>query len=91
MRNSSRHFSGGQDWWTTEGKSLPPSGMDAMGPVTKKLYDTLTGIQMGTIKRQGWIPQNRITPYNIGFDYYKKSEYIRKHVFKRIIRASGIY
>ena len=24
-----------------------PSGMDEMGPVTKKLYDTLTGIQMG--------------------------------------------
>lgn len=33
-----------------------PSGMEQMGPVTKKLYDTLTGIQMGTIKApQGWI------------------------------------
>ena len=33
-----------------------PSGMDEMGPVTKKLYDTLTGIQMGTIKApEGWI------------------------------------
>lgn len=33
-----------------------PSGMDAMGPVTKKLYDTLTGIQMGRIKAPaGWI------------------------------------
>lgn len=33
-----------------------PSGMDAMGPVTKKLYDTLTGIQMGRLKApQGWI------------------------------------
>ena len=33
-----------------------PSGMDAMGPVTKKLYDTLTGIQMGTIEApEGWI------------------------------------
>ena len=27
-----------------------PSGMDKMGEVTKKLYDTLTGIQMGTIE-----------------------------------------
>lgn len=33
-----------------------PSGMDAMGPVTKKLYDTLTGIQMGQIEApKGWI------------------------------------
>ncbi len=33
-----------------------PSGMDEMGPVTKKLYDTLTGIQMGTIEApEGWI------------------------------------
>ena len=33
-----------------------PSGMEEMGPVTKKLYDTLTGIQMGTIKApEGWI------------------------------------
>lgn len=33
-----------------------PSGMDAMGPVTKKLYDTLTGIQMGRIEApKGWI------------------------------------
>lgn len=33
-----------------------PSGMDAMGPVTKKLYDTLTGIQMGEIEApKGWI------------------------------------
>ena len=33
-----------------------PSGMEAMGPVTKKLYDTLTGIQMGTIEApEGWI------------------------------------
>lgn len=33
-----------------------PSGMNEMGPVTKKLYDTLTGIQMGTIKApEGWI------------------------------------
>ena len=27
-----------------------PSGMDEMGPVTKKLYETLTGIQMGRIE-----------------------------------------
>ncbi len=33
-----------------------PSGMDEMGLVTKKLYDTLTGIQMGHIKApEGWI------------------------------------
>ena len=33
-----------------------PSGMTQMGPVTKKLYDTLTGIQMGRIKApEGWI------------------------------------
>ena len=33
-----------------------PSGMDAMGPITKKLYDTLTGIQMGHIEApEGWI------------------------------------
>ena len=33
-----------------------PSGMSDMGPVTKKLYDTLRGIQMGTIEApKGWI------------------------------------
>ena len=33
-----------------------PSGMSEMGPVTKKLYDTLTGIQMGRIDApEGWI------------------------------------
>ena len=33
-----------------------PSGMDEMGEVTKKLYDTLTGIQMGRIEApKGWI------------------------------------
>ena len=33
-----------------------PSGMNEMGPVTKKLYDTLTGIQMGKIEApEGWI------------------------------------
>jgi len=33
-----------------------PSGMSAMGPVTQKLYDTLTGIQMGSIPApEGWI------------------------------------
>lgn len=32
------------------------SGMNEMGPVTKKLYDTLTGIQMGKIEApEGWI------------------------------------
>ncbi|WMC94509.1 branched-chain amino acid aminotransferase [Kineothrix sp. MB12-C1] len=33
-----------------------PSGMTDMGPVTKKLFDTLTGIQMGRIEApEGWI------------------------------------
>ncbi|MBQ8129035.1 MAG: branched-chain amino acid aminotransferase [Clostridia bacterium] len=33
-----------------------PAGMEQMGPVTKKLYDTLTGIQMGTVEApEGWI------------------------------------
>lgn len=32
------------------------SGMEEMGPVTKKFYDTLTGIQMGQIEApKGWI------------------------------------
>lgn len=33
-----------------------PAGMAEMGPTTKKLYDTLTGIQMGRIEApKGWI------------------------------------
>jgi len=33
-----------------------PSGMERMGEITKKLYDALTGIQMGEIKApDGWI------------------------------------
>lgn len=33
-----------------------PSGMEEMGPITKKLYDTLTGIQLGRIEApKGWI------------------------------------
>lgn len=33
-----------------------PSGMEKMGPVVQKLYDTLTGIQMGRIEGpEGWI------------------------------------
>ena len=33
-----------------------PAGMEEMGPITKKLYDTLTGIQMGRIKApEGWV------------------------------------
>lgn len=33
-----------------------PSGMNDMGPVTKKLYETLTGIQMGRIEApKGWL------------------------------------
>ena len=35
---------------------LFPSGMEKMGEITKKLYDTLTGIQMGRINApDGWI------------------------------------
>lgn len=33
-----------------------PSGMEKMGPTIQKLYDTLTGIQMGTVEApEGWI------------------------------------
>ena len=33
-----------------------PAGMEEMGPITKKLYDTLTGIQMGRITApEGWV------------------------------------
>jgi branched-chain amino acid aminotransferase len=33
-----------------------PSGMEKMGPITQKLYDTLTGIQMGRLEApEGWI------------------------------------
>lgn len=33
-----------------------PAGMEKMGPYTQKLYDTLTGIQMGRIEApEGWI------------------------------------
>ena len=33
-----------------------PSGMTEMGPTTKKLYETLTGIQMGRIEApEGWL------------------------------------
>ncbi|MBR6396095.1 MAG: branched-chain amino acid aminotransferase, partial [Lachnospiraceae bacterium] len=40
-----------------DGKTIEfPSGMSEMGPVTKKLYDTLTGIQMGRLEApKGWI------------------------------------
>lgn len=35
---------------------LFPSGMEKMGPTIQKLYDTLTGIQMGSIKApDGWV------------------------------------
>ncbi|MBQ6864836.1 MAG: branched-chain amino acid aminotransferase [Clostridia bacterium] len=35
-----------------------PAGMTEMGPVTKKLYDTLTGIQMGKLPApEGWIEE----------------------------------
>ncbi len=33
-----------------------PAGMEDMGPITRKLYETLTGIQMGRIEApKGWI------------------------------------
>ncbi len=33
-----------------------PSGMEHMGPVLQKLYDTLRGIQLGTVESpEGWI------------------------------------
>ena len=33
-----------------------PAGMEKMGPITQKLYETLTGIQMGRIQApEGWI------------------------------------
>ncbi len=35
---------------------LFPSGMEKMGPITQKLYETLTGIQMGEVEApEGWI------------------------------------
>ena len=38
-----------------------PSGMEEMGPVTRKLYDTLTGIQMGRIEApEGWVHEIKI-------------------------------
>ncbi|MCR5406310.1 MAG: branched-chain amino acid aminotransferase [Lachnospiraceae bacterium] len=38
-----------------------PAGMEEMGPVTKKLYDTLTGIQMGTVEApKGWIREIKV-------------------------------
>jgi len=38
-----------------------PSGMTEMGPMTKKLYDTLTGIQMGRIEAPaGWIHELKV-------------------------------
>ena len=37
---------------------LLPSGMENMGKITKKLYETLTGIQMGKIEApEGWIKE----------------------------------
>lgn len=38
-----------------------PSGMEKMGPVIQKLYDTLTGIQMGRIEAPGgWIKEIKV-------------------------------
>ncbi len=38
-----------------------PSGMEKMGEVTQKLYDTLTGMQMGTVEApDGWIHEVKL-------------------------------
>ena len=38
-----------------------PSGMEEMGEITKKLYDTLTGIQMGHLEApEGWIHEIKV-------------------------------
>ena len=38
-----------------------PSGMEKRGPVIQKLYDTLTGIQMGRIEApEGWIKEIKV-------------------------------
>ena len=38
-----------------------PAGMEKMGPITQKLYDTLTGIQMGEIEApEGWIHEIKV-------------------------------
>lgn len=38
-----------------------PSGMDDMGPTLKKLYNTLTGIQMGHIEGpEGWVHEIKV-------------------------------
>lgn len=38
-----------------------PSGMEKMGPVIQKLYDILTGIQMGRIEApEGWIKEIKV-------------------------------
>ena len=43
-----------------------PSGMEKMGPTTQKLYETLTGIQMGRIEApEGWLKVNRIINFFI--------------------------
>lgn len=37
------------------------AGMEQMGEITKKLYDTLTGIQMGRIEApEGWIHEIKL-------------------------------
>ena len=55
VRYSRSHFSGGKI--VDHGKEICfPSGMEAMGPVTQKLYETLTGIQMGKLDApEGWL------------------------------------
>ena len=35
-----------------------PSGMQEMGPISRKLYETLTGIQYWKNKSSGWLDKN---------------------------------
>ena len=50
------HYLGMTVEHTPEGTINVPAGMDDMGPITKKLYDTLLGIQHGEIEApEGWV------------------------------------
>ena len=56
LRYRSRYLSGRKDRTTTAKRSACPAVWKKMGPVTQKLYETLTGIQMGRIQApEGWI------------------------------------
>ena len=56
-----------------------PSGMEKMGPVIQKLYDTLTGIQMGRDRSSGRLdPQDQIVIERI---YEKSSGILAPELF----------